>query len=135
MNSDLFIRLKKMAKKEGKVVFTDEEDAFVILPLQEYEMLASDFCEEECECESRDFDKDLGEDIFADNGEEKGEEDDKELIRKVNEDIAKWREEQQKNEKTEKQKNEDQLVKVADEPETKENVLTEEERYYLEPLE
>lgn len=127
MNPNLFVRLKKLAKKEGKVVFTDEEDAFVILPLDEYEMLIGDICGEECECESKNF----GEDI----------EDDKELIRKVNEDIAKWREEQKRHNdddhNNDKKKAEAavDLNDAAGKTEVKEDLLTEEERYYLEPLE
>ncbi len=146
MGEELFDRLKKLAKKEGKIVFVDDKDVFVILPLDEYEMLTDDLCGEECECEGDhdDHDFDFGEEIFANNEDDKKPEDvekedeaDKDLIKRVNEDIAKWREEQAAV-KTEKPT---PVVAspsegAATSPENEKNdVLTEEERYYLEPLE
>jgi hypothetical protein len=143
MNSELFNRLKKLAKREGKIIFADDKDIFVILPLDEYEIMTDSFGsdDEECgECDDEnctcghehdfDHDSDFGEEIFMDDKKsEKPEEDetDKDLIKRVNEDIAKWREEQAAI----------KPEKPADmAPENKkDDVLTEEERYYLEPLE
>jgi len=140
MGEELFLRLKKLAKREGKIVFADNDDAFVILPLDEYEGLTEDLCGEECECGA---DHEFGEEIFMDD--DKHDEEDKDLIKRVNEDIAKWREERMAEER---KKSSEQAVKqeekteefkdfgetAADETE-KNDVLTEEERYYLEPLE
>ncbi len=168
MTSELFNRLKKLAKREGKVVFADDKDIFIILPLDEYEMLTDDFCEEECDCGNEECgcgnDYDLGEEVFTDSDKpgEEGADTDKDLIKRVNEDIAKWREEQanhesiplrqgsagqvkileHKNIKTPLrpegfagQAEEREKVEEAVKPEAKDDVLTEEERYYLEPLE
>ncbi len=159
MTSELFNRLKKLAKREGKIVFADDKDIFVILPFNEYESLSGDFYDEECDGECDDencacghehnFDDDFnfGEEIFANTEDDKKPEDgeaDKDLIKRVNEDIAKWREEQASHEsmKTVKHENKEEIViaspseGAAIPPEQKkEDVLTEEERYYLEPLE
>ena len=134
----------------------DGDDAFVILPLDEYEMMAGGFADdfdddeegecgdENCDCrhdKSFDDDFDFGEEIFANNeNDKKPDEDeaDKDLIKRVNEDIAKWREEQASHEniKTLKHENKEEEKPVEKVSEMKkDDVLTEEERYYLEPLE
>lgn len=137
MNSKLFNRIKKIAKNDGKIVVIDEsgEDAFVIQSLDDYE-------EENCFGESEPFD-------FNDFDDEETEEvrvgegglpadfgADEELMKKVNEDIAEWRKNQEAMEKSEKKeiKKEEKPVELPEEP-ANEGSLTEEERYYLEPLE
>lgn len=160
MDSELFNRLKKLAKREGKIVFADNDDVFVILLLDEYEALTHDFYDEECdgECgdencdcnhdkDDHDLDFDFGEEVFTTNEDDKKPEDpeddeaEKDLIKRVNEDIAKWREEQQKLQEHKNIKSQEQKEKMPEKTvETvsgndKNDVLTEEERYYLEPLE
>ena len=159
---ELFSRLKRLANKKGEVIITGEKDgdAFVIMSLDRYEDLTDemDFCPEDCDCADDDFDFSLPSPSFTESIEDAGdagfpsvftekkpedkEIDDKELMKRVNEDIAKWREEQDKSEehkniKTQEQKEGDSSIPVNIEKEEDkvENVLTEEERYYLEPLE
>ncbi|MBU4422027.1 hypothetical protein L6259_02820 [Candidatus Parcubacteria bacterium] len=113
---ELFKKIKKIAQEEGKAIVVDEAtgDAFIITPLEKYKNFA-------CQCE------DEKKDVLSfeePEKEEKSDFDDTELMKKVNEDIGKWREEQQ--EKQSKGENQDKDEK---------NTLNEEERYYLEPLE
>ncbi|PIR66623.1 MAG: hypothetical protein COU51_02800 [Parcubacteria group bacterium CG10_big_fil_rev_8_21_14_0_10_36_14] len=111
---ELFKKIKKIAKEEGKAIVIDEAtgDAFVIAPLEESKASV-------CRCEDKKEDTFSFEETVKENSF-----DDAELMRKVNDDISKWREEQQ-----EKQNKED----IQDKNEK--NTLNEEERYYLEPLE
>ncbi|MBU1180425.1 hypothetical protein KJ885_05785 [Patescibacteria group bacterium] len=145
---ELFSRLKKLANRRGEVIVMNEkgDDALVVMSLERYEDLVEDmdFCSEDCDCMDDDFDTP---DIdfssppsVVDKIEEKDkEEDEKELMKRVNEDIAKWREEQEQKElgiKNQELGRKDEEVPVnvkIDEKE--ESVLTEEEKYYLEPLE
>jgi len=162
MNSELFSRLKKISTTEGMVVIVEDNEAFVLMPLEEYE----DFKDGECECDLCLCDGDKEEEItIKDEIEEAGvTSDDKELLKKVNEDIAKWRAEQEqppafqiaekpfgfvasedtagrqehKNIETKKHENQEQeenISKISDINSEKPSNLEEEERYYLEPLE
>lgn len=127
MEKDLFLRLKKLLKKEGKIVVVNEngKDAFIMQSLDDYENSSCecDYCndenfrDDEWDDETDDFDFD---DI-----------NDEELMKKVNADIAKWREDQKPDEAAPAAKE----VKVEEPQEKTEEVLSEEEKYYLEPLE
>tara|TARA_B100000315_G_C14422745_1_gene516346 strand:+ start:327 stop:788 length:462 start_codon:yes stop_codon:yes gene_type:complete len=152
--SKLFSRIKKLAEKNGEVVIINEkgDDAFVVMSLDRYEVLTDniDFCPEgsmagnDLDCEPSLEDIDFSPESFVseeNNNKSKQEAiDDKELMKKVNEDIAKWREEQEQkgsgdsNKELEKKTNDKPSVAI-DLEEKEENVLTEEEKYYLEPLE
>jgi len=127
MNSELFNRLKKIAKKEGHVVVLEENEAFVVMSLDEYEDICYDDGMCDCDCHEEDQEEpiELAEDFEEDLGDS-----DKELLKKVNEDIAKWRAEQ--NQKEEIKQEVVENIEMKDE---KASNLEEEERYYLEPLE
>ncbi|MFH1193947.1 MAG: hypothetical protein V1661_03050 [bacterium] len=144
MNSELFNRLKKISGLDGKVIVIENDEAFVLMPLDEYENCMGGECEcGRCEDEDRNEDNGIEEVVIKDDTEETEtpdtNDDDKELLRKVNEDIAKWRAEQEqsqehKNIKTQKQ--EDGILSISADTEKKtEGILEDEERYYLEPLE
>lgn len=139
MNSELFKRLKKLAEQEGRVVIVENDEAMVLMSLDEYE-----HCSGECECGYREDEENKTEEAAVTNEMEEAEtlDDDKELLRKVNEDIAKWRAEQEqsqehKNIKTQEQ--EENILSAASAPSDMaskiDGVLEDEERYYLEPLE
>lgn len=103
------------------VIDESGKDAFVIQSLENYES-------ERCECELCGDGKEQDGIGDLDDGDDAG---DAELMRKVNEDIAKWRNEQKSGE----------APSVARETKTDKAqsgqgaFLSEEERYYLEPLE
>jgi hypothetical protein len=157
MNSELFNRLKKLSEKEGQVILVENDEAFVLMPLDEYENFSGGECE--CDfCEGEDADNEIEEVAVKDEAETT--DDDKELLKKVNEDIAKWRAEQEqssasqtsekpfgfvapadaadrqehKNIKTQEQE-ENILSAPSDIVPQARGILEDEERYYLEPLE
>ena len=147
---ELFSRLKKLANKRGEVIIMNErgDDAFVVMSLERYEDLVEDMdiCSEDCDYTNDDFnisniDFSPPSDIAVKIEEKDKEEDERELMKKVNEDIAKWREEQEAHKNTENTKTQKQEEKEINIPinierdEKEESVLTEEEKYYLEPLE
>lgn len=155
MGEKLFKRLKKLAEKRGEVILVNEsgDDALVVMSLDRYEDLTDDIDSDFVP--NMDFDFDDVED-FCDKGmsevfkeenfeerpidDEKPKENDKEdeeLMKRVNEDIAKWREEQEAQKKEyEKEKNTEEKIIFTDKnEENSENDLNEEEKYYLEPLE
>jgi hypothetical protein len=134
MNSKLFDRIKKLAKNDGKVVVIDEsgEDAFVIQSLDDYE--GENFCGLPEAFDFDDAEDDETEEVkVAEAGLPADFGVDEELMKKVNEDIAEWRKNQEVAEKKEVKK-EEKAPEIPEEP-ASEGVLTEEERYYLEPLE
>ena len=153
--NELFSRIKKLAEKNGEVVIINEkgDDAFVVMSLDRYEVLTEnmDFCPEDytnddfnCEFPSEDIDFSPENFVFEENkdNDEQKTIDDKDLMKRVNEDIAKWREEQeesknQENKKVIKQEEKEINIPVntIGEEDEKENILTDEEKYYLEPLE
>ena len=116
------MRLKKLLKKEGKIVVVDEsgKDAYIMQTLEDYE---DGLCGCDC-CDDEDID------VFGDDDWD-NDINDEELMKKVNEDIAKWREEKKADEVLPVEKEE-----KKEEPQLKEDeALSEEEKYYLEPLE
>ncbi len=121
MEKDLLARLKKLLKKEGRLVVVDEsgKDAFVMQSLDDYEDGSG-----ECDC-CHDHDEDFEDEEWDDDIN------DEELMKKVNADIAKWREDQEKDGLSLDVKEE--KVKVSDEK--PDETVSEEEKYYLEPLE
>jgi hypothetical protein len=150
MDAKLFKKIKKLAKNNGKVIIIDEygKDAFVIQSLEDYENQQMDWDAEENwdeeeddeEGEEREFweSSDFAPPIpfeIPDMVEPEKETDDVELMKKVNEDIAVWRAEEEKKETPKAETKPAPAVQMTiNEPEA-ESVLTEEERYYLEPLE
>lgn len=128
MGEGLFNRIKNIVKKEGKVIFVDGDDIYAMMLLEKYE---------NCPC-NVDFKEETVDEDFVKESLP-SEIDDKELMKRVNEDIAKWREEQQtvkKEEPVVEETNEDFTAKVQKLDDFGgEDTLMEEEKYYLEPLE
>ncbi|MFA5133434.1 MAG: hypothetical protein WC459_01355 [Patescibacteria group bacterium] len=127
MNAELFNRLKRLTKREGRVIIVEDSEAFVLMPLEEYESCMEDECDCGSSCRCHEINE--VEEVAVKNSGLLAE-DDKELLRKVNEDIARWRSEQSQKEEPIKEN-----IEVFNEKEEEKGSLNEEERYYLEPLE
>ena len=116
--NNLLKRLKKIAKQQGEVLLVDEKsgDLFALSYVEDTE-----YSGKNCDC---------GNVETLPKNEEKdiNNVDEEELMKRVNEDIAKWRAEEDKNKLSESKKENINDEDVA-------NNLMEEERYYLEPLE
>lgn len=129
--NNLLKRLKKIAKEQGEVLLVDEKtgDLFALNYLED-----SDCCKDNCDCGSvKTFEKNNNENEVYINNSVNESVDEAELMKKVNEDIAKWRaEEKNKEVENKNAENKDMGGDIKDE--TTDNLM-EEERYYLEPLE
>lgn len=121
--NNLLNRLKKIAKEQGEVMLVDENtgDLFTLKYVEE-----DSCCNNECDCGSVNM-------STANKSTEQVKNinnfDEIELMKKVNEDIAKWRAEE-KNVLGDNLKLENEEMEEV----TPDNLM-EEERYYLEPLE
>ncbi|PIR11772.1 MAG: hypothetical protein COV52_02160 [Gammaproteobacteria bacterium CG11_big_fil_rev_8_21_14_0_20_46_22] len=124
--NNLLKRLKNIAKQQGEVLLVDEKtgELFALSYIEDVDSC----CGADCDCGSvKTFEEnnhtnkvELGSDI-----------DEIELMKKVNEDIAKWRAEEKNNVDNKtvlEESSEDIKDEISDN-------LMEEERYYLEPLE